>query len=220
MDAPNDSVATLIGDIVDSKSFDNRARLQATLESALRSVNATVQPIQPLLSTIGDEFQGVFATVAEAVKASLLLRLELLRAGEVDSRYGLGYGEVTIFRAGSPTQDGPGWWSARAGIAEAEASSLGSRTAFVRTCFGRDRATALPAGETAALNAFLICRDAIVAEMSPRNRRFLRGLLLGRSQVDLAREEGVTQSAVSQALAGGGAHAIEAAESSLGMDGW
>jgi hypothetical protein len=165
---------------------------------------------------VGDEFQGVFADVVSAVRATLLLRLQLLKDQEVDSRYGLGYGEVTIFRERVPvSQDGPGWWSARSAIEQVAAMADSARTGFARTYFACDPAGSFREGP--ALNAFLLCRDAIVAQMRPRNRRLLLGLLLDRTQAELAAEEGISQSAVSQNLAGSGAYAVEAADHQLAV---
>jgi hypothetical protein len=62
------------------------------------------------------------------------------------------------------------------------------------------------------MEAFLICRDATIDQMNDRQRRLLLGLLLGRSQTQLATKEGITQGAVSQSLRHSGAFAIEAAQ--------
>jgi hypothetical protein len=61
----------------------------------------------------------------------------------------------------------------------------------------------------------LFCRDSIVDRMNGRQRRLLWGLLLGRTQAQLADDEGITQGAVSQSLHRSGARAIEAAQQRL-----
>ena len=61
-----------------------------------------------------------------------------------------------------------------------------------------------------SVNAYLLVRDEIVGAMTPRTRRLAYGRCLGRTQRDLAAEEGITQSAVSQALAAGGAAGLVA----------
>ena len=125
-----DKLATLIGDVVGSRGHADRRSLQRSLNAVLSSVNALLDPAQPLELAIGDEFQGGFASVADATHASLLLRLQLLERDEgIDSRYGLGEGEVTIFdEARAPvSQDGPGWWAARAAIERAKALAESSR---------------------------------------------------------------------------------------------
>jgi SatD family (SatD) len=207
---------TLIGDLVGSKDSADRPELQRSLDSVLTAINVLLEPSQPLESTVGDEFQGGFSSMAHAVRASLLLRLELFGQGGVDSRYGLGHGTIAFFDANSKVQDGPGWWSARTAIDRAKRLAASPRTSFARTCFSSwetpgVKESGRPA-EASSLNAFLLSRDAIVGQMQARSRRILLGLLLGYSQTELAEEERVTQSAISQNLTRSGAFAVEAAQ--------
>lgn len=76
-------------------------------------MTAATTPLQQLEPTIGNEFQGAFATLADAALAGLLVRLEVLPS--LDVRCGLGCGEVFVHDADRRPllQDGPGWWSAR-----------------------------------------------------------------------------------------------------------
>jgi hypothetical protein len=212
-------LATLIGDVVASRGHVDRSGLQRSLDAVLAWANELLDPVQPLELAVGDEFQGGFSRAAEATRASLLIRLALL-GGEAgaDSRYGLGHGEVTVFdEARAPvSQDGPGWWSARDAIERAKRLAEVPRTSFVRTCFGswpEERGASLP--EAAALEPFLLCRDAIVERMNDRQRRLLLGLMLGSSQAQLAAEEDITQGAVSQSLHRSGAFAIEVSQERL-----
>jgi hypothetical protein len=209
--------ATLIGDLVGSRAAGSRAELQQGLNQVLRRVNEQFQPLQPLEPTVGDEFQGAFDSAVLATRASLMVRLHLLKEQEVDSRFGLGFGKVTVFESRAPiSQDGPGWWAARAAIERAAELAQVGRTEFVRTYFeSSGREAELPRSEVVALNAFLLCRDAIVAQMKPRSRRLLLGVIMNRPQADLASEERISQSAVSQNLATSGAYAIKAAELEL-----
>ncbi len=209
-------ISTLIGDLVGSKESTDRSALQRALEGALVAVNVLFDPPQPLEPTVGDEFQGGFSSVQEAARASLMLRLELFEKGSVDSRYGLGYGAVSVLGAESQAiQDGPGWWSARTAITQAKHLANSPRTSFARTSFSYWEAgpeqNVQPA-DASTLNAYLLCRDAIVSQMAARSRRILLGLLLGRTQLELAEEEQVTQSAISQNLTRSGAFAVEAAQ--------
>jgi hypothetical protein len=206
----------LIGDLIGSRKAKNRDDLQQGLQDALRWANSILIPAQKFEPTVGDEFQGVFSDVNSAVRATLLLRLHLLRERDVDARFGLGFGEVTVFESRTPiSQDGPGWWAARAAIERINEQSRSGRTGFVRTHLESFELRRLPRGEVAALNAFLFCRDALVAQMRPRTRRLLLGMLLDRPQAELAAEEGISQSAVSQNLVANGAYAIKAAEVEL-----
>ncbi|MGV0804036.1 SatD family protein, partial [Mycolicibacterium elephantis] len=61
--------------------------------------------------TVGDEFQGSYRTVGAAIEAALAIRLAV--APEIDVRFGIGWGAVTVLDAGTGIQDGPGWWTAR-----------------------------------------------------------------------------------------------------------
>ncbi len=177
-----------------------------------------MEPIQPLEPTVGDEFQGVFREIPEAVQASLLIRLELFKAAEVDTRYGLGYGDIAVLAKRSPTsQDGPGWWAARDALLEAELTKEGGRAAFVRTVFRGGEESAISPAEASAWSAFLVCRDALIDQMNPRSVRLLHGVLWGEPQFALAREEGITPPAVSQNLSRSSAFALVA---SMGELGW
>src|ERR1700712_4187992 len=86
-------VATLIGDVVRSRFATDRSGLHERLAKSLAEANALLNPIVSLRITVGDEFQGCFATVGEAVHASLWLRLRLAPA---QLRHGLGWGEVAV----------------------------------------------------------------------------------------------------------------------------
>ena len=184
------AVVTVIGDLVGSRRVADRAALQQSLGVALSEVNATVATVQPFEPTVGDEFQGACESIADATLATLLVRLSL--RGHADVRCGIGTGEVTV-HDGSRTpllQDGPGWWAAREAI-----ESIGGARDARRTWFdGPDAATT---------NAFLLCRDQVVARLNDRGARMLRLALLGHSQRQIAHLEDVWPSAVSQQFARG-----------------
>jgi hypothetical protein len=216
---PGDLVlASLIGDVVNSKTHGDRRRLQHSLEVVLAVVNKLLDPAQPLEVTVGDEFQGGFSNAHEAILASLLVRLRLLMADdEADSRYGLGVGAVTVFdRSRTPmSQDGPAWWAARASIERAGEMAESPRTSFVRTCFSDWTEDDERHSDAAAIESFLYSRDGIVDRMSRRQRRLLCGLMFGFSQAQLAHAEGIKQGAVSQSLHRSGAFVIQAAQNRL-----
>lgn len=219
-------LATLIGDVVGSRRVPDRSAVQEGLLRALAEVNAAVPARQPLEATIGDEFQGAYDDLADALRASLLVRLLLLPLA--DTRYGLGLGGVTVFTPGRAplSQDGPGWWAAREAISEVQAregrraSARGTRTWFVDRSADpwpvNSTADESPGGTAASVvNAFLLCRDEGVSLMGERAQRLLLGWLAGRTQSELAEQEGITQSAVSQALGRSGAYAVRDAHEAL-----
>lgn len=204
--------ATLIGDVIQSRLASGR-KLHAALTEALRVVNERLRPVQRVRSTVGDEFQGSFATVGRALRASLVIRLELLARAGADSRYGIGYGKVTVYqqREGAvDVQDGPGWWRARDAIERAEQLQESPQTGFVRSRFASAKDPTRVQGVDAevAVNAFLMTRDALIDAMTDRERRLLLGLLNGVPQAKIGEQEGISQSAVSQALRRSRAHAI------------
>jgi hypothetical protein len=211
-------MTTLIGDVIASKSHKHRNALQFSLREVLEFANRTLSPVQPLELSIGDEFQGAFTDIGAASRATLIIRLGLLVEPErIDTRYGLGEGDVMVFDAArAPTsQDGPGWWAARAAIENAKALEESPRASFARTCFTTATEDAGGQRFEASVEALLLCRDALVDRMNARQRRLLLGLMLGQSQGALAIAENVTQSAVSQSLHRSYAFAVEAAQRRL-----
>lgn len=204
--------ATLIGDVVASRKAGDRGVLHARLMDLLDEVNATFAPTTPLRITVGDEFQGAFATPGQALQASLRLRLAMLP--EVDVRHGLGWGEVSVLQEEPRVEDGPGWWAARDAIHEVQRAQEHAATRYRRTVF---RAADGAGGPDADLvDAALVLRDAAVGALSERSLSVLRGLLMGKTQRDLAEELGVSASAVSQRVRGDGLAALVAADVGLG----
>ncbi|HEX6154150.1 MAG TPA: SatD family protein [Solirubrobacterales bacterium] len=208
---------TLIGDVVSSRSASDRSALQKELKSVLIRINREIKPALPLEPTLGDEFQGCFDTLSEAVAASLLLRLDLLHRVQIDTRYGLGHGWVTVFAKRRPkSQDGEGWWSARDAIQLAGTIAEGPSGSFVRTRFEAWANEEVPDfGDPSAINAFLLTRDWIVDRMNAKSRRRLLALLRGRTQTEIASAEETTQGAISQNLTRSGAYAILAGQLAL-----
>ncbi len=180
---------TLIGDLIGSRRLADRAGAQGRLAEALEHTNAALTPTQRLEPTVGDEFQGGFATLVDAVLAALLVRLAVRSV--VDVRSGIGHGEVTVHDATRHPllQDGPGWWAARDAL-----DQLGGHPR---------RRTWVAADGADAINAFLLCRDQLVDRLNDRGADMLALALLGRSQKQIAESLGVTASAVSQQFARG-----------------
>ncbi|KRE37871.1 hypothetical protein ASG73_09640 [Janibacter sp. Soil728] len=185
-------VATLIGDVVGSRSAVDRGRLHARLEEVIARVNEITHPVHPVRITVGDEFQGAWERRGQATHAALLLRTGLLP--EVETRYGLSYGEVTSLSADGSVQDGPGWWQAREAITMAKGAEASARAdgRVVRTRWREDSPVGL------VLDVALQHRDLLVDDLDDRSRRLLRGLLAGTSQKDLAQAEEISPTAVSR----------------------
>lgn len=184
-------LATLIGDVVGSRRATDRAKLHRALASALRHVAADA--IDPPAFTVGDEFQGSYPTVGAAIDAALSLRLAI--GPEVDVRFGIGWGTVTVLDADAGIQDGPGWWTAREAIQQTAAAQQQPGFALVRTTFRADGDTR---DDVAAVNAALICRDHLLGSLDERSLRIVTGLMTGRTKKELAADEGISPSAISQ----------------------
>lgn len=197
-------------DMVGSRKLTDRASSQRALDAAIARVDQDLPVAErPLRPTVGDEQQGVYATLDAALGALLLLRLAL--PDGVDCRFGVGIGALgtvpsEAVRTGIP--DGPGWWAARAAIdhvhALQERAVPSARTWVVAHESESDAAHAA----ARLANVYLLARDELVDGMSERARRLAYGRCLGVTQRALADAEGITQSAVSQALASSGAAAL------------
>lgn len=191
-------VATLIGDLVGSRLHSDRRALHRRLISVLSASGADHPWIHAPTVTTGDEFEATYATVGDAIGAAAAIRLELLP--QIDLRCGIGFGAVTVLDDESAAQDGPGWWAARAAIVDVEqrAERAASRAARMAYRTEDDQAPPVPAVDPA-----LACLDALIGRLDDRSIRLLRGLIAGRPQHELATEEKVSNSAVSQRVRAG-----------------
>ncbi len=195
----------LIGDIVDSRLHPDRQRLHDALERAISDANAALTPLDPLVITLGDEFQGVFATIGDALAASFRVRSRLHPLADV--RFGVGRGDVSTLDPERGIHDGPGYWAARDAIVEVEERATRPRSRTARTGYSPGAAPlhaadaasdASPDTTLAALRVALDCLDFMVGSMSTTTRDILGGLMDGQSQHDVAARLGVSASAVSQ----------------------
>ena len=217
------SRCVVIGDLVGSRGAPNRRALHRAVERALVRVNESVPAVTALRITVGDEFQGAYATLGAAIEAALRVRLELLPAADV--RVGIGRGPVQVLDAERGIEDGPGWWAARAAIEAVEQAAGRAATRHLRTAYhpapeAARGATAPDAtgrgGDADAVNAALLCRDHLVGSLSERSVRLLRGLMEPHTtQSELATLEGISASAVSQRVRADGIGAVLAAEELL-----
>lgn len=189
------AVATLIGDVVGSRRSPDRAALHRRLTAALAGVAADDGVLEPPRVTVGDELQGTYATLGAALQATWRLRAAL--APEVDMRFGLGWGPVTALD--DEIQDGPGWWDAREAITAVAQEQRQQAWTGLRTAY-RSRADDAP--DPAAVDAALRCRDYLAGSLDDRSRQILEGLMAGRTQSDIAAEQGISPSAVSQRYRG------------------
>lgn len=218
---PHRPVVTVLGDVVGSRHFDDQAALIAAVRAVLHGVADRPPALQPLAVTVGDEFQGVYERIGEAVEAALRVRLGLLETTlavdgaprPVDTRVGIGLGTIEVSDPETLPlgQSGSAWWAAREALdAATDLAGKSQWPRSLRTVFRSEGAVV-----DGPVNAFLWCQDDLIGRMDHRDRRVLRGLLDGERQVDLARDLGVSQPAVARRQHDSGAVAIHRALEAL-----
>lgn len=198
--------AVITADIIGSRELPDRAAAQRAIDDAVARVHADLPIAERVLTpTVGDELQGVYPDLPSALAALTLLRLAL--PDGVDLRFGVGVGEIgSVPSAAGDIAEGPGWWAARQAIDTLHAKQV--RTMPRARTWVSAAPGAADAASVALANAYVWARDELISTMSERSRRLAYGRCLGRTQADLARAEGITQSAVSQALSAAGAAAV------------
>lgn len=198
----------LLGDLVDSRVGD-RGRSHSAVLAAIDATNAAVVAVDPLRVTVGDELQGIYASLGDAFRACWHLRAELL--GIADLRFGLGGGDVRVIDAGRGIQDGSAWYLAREAITWVEELSSDPGYRSVRSAVRDERAAATPSAD-----ALLRLVEATVAGLRPGTRRSLHGLVEGLDNATVAQREGISASANSQRVNSNGLRVLADAVAALG----
>ena len=206
-----ESSVTVIGDLVGSRRSEDRAAMHERFARAVADVNRAYAPPVPLRIGVGDEFQGIFASLGDAIAATLRLRMALLPRDDV--RQGIGSGRVVVLAEEPRVEDGPGWWAARSAIEEVEGYERKAALRAVRTAYVAAETDQGPA--PALVNAALMTRDQVVSGLSERSMSVLRGLLRGRQQQEIAADLGISPSAVSQRIRAGGIGVVLATDEML-----
>lgn len=195
--------AAVIGDVVGSRQVASRSRLQSRLDQALATINESMNPIQQMTPTIGDEFQGMFGTIEEAIEASFRLRVELMTKVEV--RIGIGWGTL---RTQDPRrtpfgQDGPCWWRAREALQELARTERSNQEPHSLRTVCR-----IGSRQEVAYNAVLVLRDQLLSAIDDHDATILRMLIGGASQQDAAEHLGLNKSSISRRMQSHGLAAI------------
>ncbi|MDU5762504.1 MAG: SatD family protein [Schaalia odontolytica] len=212
----------VIADIVGSRTLTNRADAQRIFEAVLERASEGLALLQAPYPTVGDEFQAVAYTLEDALL--LTLRAQLLLPPQLQLRFGIGAGRIEEFASGvhrqapargrgaesAALQDGSAWWAARAAINRAH-DVQDTSNPFIRTWF---MAHASVESEFSShcqtcINAMLSLRDHSILKLSARHRRITASLLLGKTQVEIARVEKLSQQAISDFARGTGAGLIQ-----------
>lgn len=178
-------VAALIGDVVASRQSPNRAALQERLVEVLGVISDLHS--SRLAVTLGDEFQGRYSSLSEAVAVSWELHVRCLPFARL--RLGVGWGDILVegSEQGPFGQDGPAWWNARDAIEQLAESSQPSRT-LVRTGTESDD----------LLNAYFTLRDSFLDDLDAIDSEILLALAAGKTQRAIAEELGMHESSVSR----------------------
>lgn len=195
--------AAVIGDIVGSRQVSSRSRLQQRLDKALAAVNTAMATVQPLTPTLGDEFQGMFERIEDAIEASFLLRVELV--GKVDVRMGIGWGSLRIHDPNRTPfgQDGPCWWRARDALGElARTERSNQEPNSLRTVCRTGNA------QEQLYNSILVLRDHILAGIDEADATILKLVMSGASQQEAAARLGINKSSVSRRMQSHGLAAV------------
>lgn len=201
-------VIAVLADIVGSRQLEDRPNAQRVLDDTIARVETDLPLAKhPLTPTVGDEQQGVYGDLESAMISLLMVQLRL--PDGIAFRFGIGVGEVrSVESIHGELADGPGWYAARAAI---EAVQTRERRAMPRTrtwIVGAPEQNEVGESMIVASNAYLLVRDELVGAMNERERRLTYGRLIGRSQQELADEEGITQPSVSKSLRSAGAAAL------------
>lgn len=184
------NVVTLLADVVGSRG-SRREHVHEALLAAIALANERVVHLDALRVTVGDEIQGVYGTLGQALEAASLLTDQLF--GTAEMRFGLGGGDIRIIDESRGIQDGNAWWLAREAIEFVEELSRTSGYEGVRTAIRDERPTAIPAADALARLV-----DVNRAGLRDGARRSLMGLLRGLDNADVAKAEGISASANTQ----------------------
>ena len=201
-------VIAVLADIVGSRKLDDRTAAQRILDDTIAQVEGELPLAQQTLTpTVGDEQQGLYRTLEDAMVSLLMIQLRL--PDGIAFRFGIGVGAVSaVDSVHGELADGPGWYAARAAIETVHARE-GRAVPRTRTWIvGAPGQDEVMESTIAASNAYLLVRDELVGAMNERERRLTYGRLVGRSQHELAAEEGISQPSVSKSLRNAGSAAL------------
>ncbi len=188
---------TLLGDLVGSRRSEDRQSLHDDLSRALATVSAE-HGGGGLAITAGDEFQGTYGRLGEALGAAFAVRM--LLEPRIGVRFGIGRGTVMVLDSAAGTQDGPGWWAARSAIEHIEATAGHTGCGALRTAYEATTGDPLQP----AVNAALLCQDLVLDSFDERTWTILRGTHHGMTQQQIADRIGVSRQAVQQRRASSG----------------
>jgi hypothetical protein len=197
------SCIAVIGDVVESRRIEQRAKAQDLLQDLLAFYNATFSEsiLAPFSLSRGDEIQ---ALLVHAAVAPDILWHAAVRFPHSAIRFGFGVGELSTPLAPLPMQtDGPAWWAARKAVENAAATR---RNGGVWQGFD---------GDDQVLTAFGTLLGHVRGRLTQRQRAVLEQLRSGADMVQVAERLGITKQAVSGIVAAAGWRAYQEGEAAL-----
>ena len=176
----------IIGDVVSSRELQERGFVQGQLRAGIDRVNEQFAPqiASKFVLTIGDEFQGLLKEVQELIRLLAVLRLAI---HPIEQRIGIGVGTLdTSLQEVALGMDGPCFHRARNAI---ERSKFKGTSIEVET--GR---------EDDPFRIYALLYTALRQGWTSRQRQVFDLSMAGDAGKDIARELGISPSAVSQHL--------------------
>ncbi|WP_455951321.1 SatD family protein [Arcanobacterium haemolyticum] len=199
----------VIGDMVDSRGVNRVSSHHALTDSLARVDAGSVQSLHP---TVGDEIQGVFATIGDAFRAMHQCRIELMIRG-ADIRWGIGYGEIVTIDPKLDIQDGSGWWNAREALNQLVSVEEKAGWSNIRTYFYMEEKERSSFGQWILPLSHMI--DVHMTRLNPSTSTTLRGVLRGDSNQQVARRLKISPAANSMRVNDNDLRPLAAAMKSL-----
>lgn len=199
MSATNMYVA-VIGDIIDSRSLDNRNRYQQQFKETLAYINATYHSdiASRFMITLGDGFQGLLLNGNSVM--NIVLDIEE-KMDPLKLRFGIGIGEVSTYIAAEHAAeiDGPVYHYAREMIEDIERKATQRTQSQSNIMIYSTEAATL--AEDNLLNVILSLCTAIKSKWSDRQKEIIRAYRANENnQSKTAQALNIAQSSVHRAL--------------------
>jgi len=180
----------IIGDIQGSREIENRMEFQRKFHQLMEELNRQFEKniISPFTVTLGDEFQAVLKNADAIFDLPYLLKTSL---PHLNVFIGMGIGEIEteIFTHTSVGMDGPCFRIARSQLEAAKKESPRVRIGIQDI-------------EYQILNSYLLLMEILEFQQTSHQKQIIELYQKLRNQVEVARQLGITQAAVSQALKG------------------
>ncbi|PKK40215.1 hypothetical protein ABB02_00502 [Clostridiaceae bacterium JG1575] len=192
----------IIGDMVDSRHLQERAKVQEQLRGILQKLNESLgeKLASQFTLTLGDEFQGLFHSAEGVFPALWQLKFQM---HPVKIRFGVGLGrmDTAIDPKRSLGSDGPAYHEARRRIEEVKKGEGGKYLLHRDVLVG----AADCAQSLRALNAGLTLLHGMECRWtSTQWQNVSDGLLKGLNQSQIAKMRGIHQSSVQRSFAAAG----------------